>query len=433
MSAEQLNAIRKHLVSALGTVDVMLAALEGPVAETPVEDADPTDPAPVDPAPEEPTGPAPVDPVPEPPSDPIPDPDPTPDPDPVPAPTPGGTPITTEDELKTALANAGDGAILPVRGNFPPMDLRKINVGGVVIRGLGATFGKTMLYGCSGLIFQAIDFVQNGPVAASGATPYLLMGDNATSNIVVDGCDFFGDPAASDFRNWTKADWQRQKIGAAIFHGDNIALRGSHALAVNFGFNLTGLNGVMENLRVCGFSGDAFRTCGSGLRAKGLWATDAYVIDSNHPDGIQGFDRSNTLSDQVIEDVILMEYSTPTDQRGLLGAACQLLGYHDAPYADITFRRIVGAGSSFNAYHIGGCANHIGDRIMLWSIPGPKGGQSKTRVMNCTGSLTKVYTDRLASGSMPNTGKPDYSKLPGFQVPAVRGATRPDIDQIIGW
>lgn len=370
----------------------------------------------------------------EPPAEEPPDEEPPAPPPPPPAQPPSGTPVRTEAELRTALANAAPGAVILLAGDFPAMSLSGISFSSkVTLEGQGAKLARLALIDCAGLRLKGLHFMQNGPVVkTSRAIPYLLTGDKLTKDVEVDDCDFWGSVDADQFRTWSLAKWQAQAIGAAFFQGDRIALRNSYALGVNFGFNLMGKAGVMDELRVCGFSADSFRTCGSGLRAKGLWATDAYLISGNHPDAIQGFDMSATLSDQIIEDCILMEYSTQTDQRGAIGASLQLLGYHDGPYADIAFRRIVGAGSTHNAYHVHNCARHVGEKIMLWTVPGPNGGVTKTRVPG-DAKLTDVYTDRTVSGSASATGQPDYSKLGVFQVPALRGNAMPDIRAIMGW
>ncbi len=379
------------------------------------------------------SGEGPVDPDPEVPSDPEPEPAPDPDPAPVPAPVPNppGTAVKTDAELVTAINNASAGDVIDFAGDFGMHTFRGINpAADITLRGHGATMERLTLMSCSRIAIEGVKFVGRTVAPDSGAKPYLLKGDRNTNHISVAGCDFWGAPDADQFRTWDISRWRAFEWSAAMFEGDDIALADLATLGTNFGINVTGRRVNMQDIRVCGFSGDSFRLCAHNLRANGLWSTDAYVISGNHPDGIQGFDNKSTLSDQVIEDVIIMEYSTPTDQRNGFGASLQLLGYHNKPYDGITLRRIVGACSSLNAYHVNGDPNHVGDKIMLWSVPGPKGGVTKLRVTSAL-QLTDVYVDKVVSGTA--TGKPDYSKLDAFRVAALRGAVRPDIDQIIGW
>lgn len=366
---------------------------------------------------------------------PNPEPEPEPGPGPGPAPVPGGPAIQTLAELMTALGNAKPGGVLPLAGNFPPISLSGVKFSGVpvTLKGAGAVIERMVLAGCSGLRLDGLKFMPAGPVVTtSKAKPYLLTGDAATNAIEVNDCDFWGASDAPHFMYWTLAKWQAQKIGGAFFLGDRISLIDSYALGIHFGFNLTGNDGEMVGLRACGFSGDAFRACGNRLNGRGNWAADAYVIDANHPDGIQGFGRSGTLSDHLFEDTIIMEYSTPQDTRGAVGASLQVIGYHDGPYANLAFRRFVGASSSLNAYHVNACPSHTGEKIAMFTLPGPKGGATRIRVPS-SAQISDVYVDKTASGSAPATGKPDYSKLAAFQVAALRGNRMPDIRAIMGW
>lgn len=427
MSAEQLTAIRKHLASALGTIDVMLADAAG---GTDAPEAEPADPAPVDPVPEQPTDPVPVDPAPEAPVDPVPVPDPTP----APALPGSGTPVRGIAELMTALSNAASGDVIPMSGQFPPVRLKDVRFAGqVTLLGKGAEIERFDMIGCEGLHLADLHLLPAGPVVTtSKAIPYLMTGDAATTRITVDDCDFWGGRDAPNFRSWGLAEWQAQRIGAAFFRGDHIVLDSNCALGVNFGFNLTGADCEMDDNRVCGFSADSFRACGSRFVGIGNWATDAYSISANHPDGIQAFDGSAEISDQLWRDTIIMEYSTPTDQRGAIGASLQLIGYHDGPYADIQFDRFVGSSSSFNAYHVTRCPTHIADKVMMFTVSGPSGGATRLRVPQ-SAALTDVYMDKSVTTGGQATGKPDYSKLAAFQVPALRGNARPDLNAILGW
>lgn len=418
------QARRAALLDQIGDMQAEVSTCDEAIAA--LTQVDPVEPVPVDPAPVEPdpVDPAPVDP-------PVPD----PGPGPVPAPVPGGPGVRTVAELMTALGNAKSGNTIPIEGKFPAVSLGGIKFSGrkVTLKGVGAEIERMVLAGCTGLRLESLKFVPAGAVVAtSKAKPYLLTADAASADIDVNDCDFWGAQDAPAFMSWSLAKWSTQKIGGAFLQGARSTLCNSYALGTHFGFNLTGRDGIMENLSVCGFSGDAFRVCSSGLRAKTLWATDAYVIDGNHPDAFQGFDHSGTLSDQVIEDAIVMEYSTPTDQRGAIGASLQVIGYHDGPYADITYRRIVAASSSQNAYHVNSCPTHIGEKIMMWTVPGPKSGASRIRVPAAS-KVSDVFVDKTASGSAPATGSPDYAKLAAFQKPALRGNRMPDLRAIMGW
>jgi hypothetical protein len=390
-------------------------------------------PAEPEPEPEPPVGPTPPDPDPAPPP---------PDPGPAPIPQPGtpGAAITTETELRTALGNAKAGDVLPVAGNFPAITLSGVKFGGKVTISGAATFERLMLNGCANLRLDGLKLMPAGVfVKTGGATPYLLMGDGATTDIEVENVDFWGGADAPNFMSWTLAQWNAQKIGAAHFAGQRIALRNCAALAVNFGYSAIGSDIEWTDLRIAGFSGDAFRANADNLTARGIWATDAYAIDANHPDAWQAFGTYlgnktyELLHDQILEDAIFMEYSTPTDTRGALGASLQVIGYHNPPYANIAHRRIVAATSSFNAYGNGGATGYIGEKVMMWTIPGPKGGTTRLRCpLTPVPNMSEIYLDKYVTGTWPTTGKPDYSKLDAFRVPALRGNVRPDVDSV-GW
>lgn len=397
-------------------------------------------PAEPEPEPEPPVGPTPPDPDPAPPP---------PDPGPAPIPQPGtpGAAITTETELRTALGNAKAGDVLPVAGNFPAITLTgvKFNGGKVTIKGShAATLEQLTLNGCANMRLESFKVMPKGVFTkVGGAIPFLLKGDGATTDIEVEDCDLWGGPDAPNYLNWTLAEWNAQKVGGIQFMGQRVALRDNCALAVNFGYSVLGSDMEFTRNRVAGFSADAFRGNANNLTATGNWATDAYAIDSNHPDGIQVFGRYlgtkgqyELIQNQLWEDTIIMEYSTPTDTRGSLGASLQLIGYHNPPYKDITHRLFVGSSSSFNAYGAGNIENYVAEKVMMFTVSGPSGGTTKLGVTRAT-SLTDIYLDDwrryTTPPSLPTTGKPDYSKLPAFKVAAIRGNQRPDIRAILGW
>lgn len=421
MSADQLKSVESQLASALETVRAMLAVPDHPEPEHPV-----------------PEHPAEPEPHPEPETPHEPDPDPVPDP--VPQPGNPGPAITTEAELRTALGNAKAGDVLPLAGNFPAVTLDGIRFADkVTLKGAGATFAQLTLNNCANMRIETIKVMPPGVFTqVGGATPFLLKGDGATTDIEVEDCDFWGGPDAPNYLNWTLANWQAQKIGGAQFQGQRIALRNSYAMGVNFGFSVLGRDVEWTGLRVAGFSGDAFRANADNLTARDLWATDAYAIDPNHPDAWQAFGKYlgtkgsyELIENQTLEDAIFMEYSTPTDTRGAIGASLQILGYHNPPYANITHRRVIAATSSFNAYSVNS-PSLTAEKVMMFTVPGPRGGVSRLRVSQSS-VIREVYLDKATTDSAPITGKPDYSKLPAFKVAAIRGNQKPDIRAIMGW
>lgn len=479
MSADQLKSIESQLASALDTVRAMLAQAEhpaepveheAPAPEAPAEHGTaPDHAAPEAPAHEAPTGetghepvpetthqpepepaPAPHEPAPEPTPhpEPLPEPDPvpppppnpepTPTPDPVPQPGNPGASIATEQELRTALGNAKAGDVLPVAGNFPAMTLSGIKFSGGKVTIRGGTFERLSLNGCANIRLESLKVMPKGVFTQTGgATPFLLFGDAATTDIEVEDCDLWGGPDAPNYLNWTLANWNAQKIGGAQFMGDRIALRNSYAMGVNFGYSVLGNDVELTGLRVAGFSGDAFRANADNLTARNIWATDAYAIDQNHPDAWQVFGKRlgpgayELIENQTLEDAIFMEYSTPTDTRGAIGASLQILGYHNPPYANITHRRVIAATSSQNAYSVNS-PSLTAEQIMMFTVPGPKGGSTRLRVSQSS-VIRDVYLDKATMDSAPTTGKPDYTKLPAFRVAAIRGNTMPDIRAIMGW
>lgn len=413
---------RAALGAQIAALDAFIAALTAPDEEPSPEPEPDPEPAP-EPTPE-------PEPSPEPVPDPEPGPAPQPGPGPVPAPVPGGPGVRTVAELMTALANAKPGAAIPVAGKLGPVPLTGIRFASAVTLQGGEVESMT-LTNCAGLRLQGMKMMPVGRVAAAGrAKPYLLRGDRLTSDIDVIGCDFWGGSDAPNFLNWSKAEWGAQKIGAVMFDGSRIRLADNAALAVNHGYNLTGDSCELTDNRVAGFSADAFRACCNNLKARGNWATDAYAIDANHPDGIQGFDQSATLHDQLWEDTIIMEYSTPGDTRGAIGASLQLIGFHNGPYANLTFRRFVGGSSSQNAYHVNSCPSHTAEKVVMFTQAGPKGGQTRLRVPSSS-ILSDIYLDKTTGA--PLSGKPDYSKRAAFEVTALRGNTKPDLRAIMGW
>lgn len=423
--------------SATGRFSEVVLVADAPAPETP-EEPQPEEPAPTP----EPTPTPEPEPQPEPTPDPVPtptpDPVPTPTPTPVPQPVPGGPAITTEAELRTALGNAKAGDVLPVAGNFPAITLNGVKFGGKVSIVGPAIFERLMLNGCQNLRLDGLKLMPAGVfVKTGGATPYLLMGDGATTDIEVENVDFWGGRNAPNFMSWTLAEWNAQKVGAAHFAGKRIALRNCAALAVNFGYSAIGSDIEWTDLRIAGFSGDAFRANADNLTARGIWASDAYAVDANHPDAWQAFGTYlgnktyELLHDQVLEDAIFMEYSTPTDMRGALGASLQVLGYHNPPYANIQHRRIVAATTSFNAYGNGGAMGYVGNKVMMWALPNSKGAVSRLRCpMTPVPDMSEIYLDKSVTGTWPTNGKPDYSKRDAFKVTALRGNVRPDVDSV---
>lgn len=342
----------------------------------------------------------------------------------------------TASEFVDAVTSAPAGADIVVKG-----DIAKVSLSGikktvpVTIHGSGTIMEGIDLTGCSGLIFRGLKFMPKGQVVHSGkgALPYMLTGDKTCSDIEIHDSDFWGAADAPNFMVWDKAKWLNQQVSAVLMRGTRITARGNAVVGCHFAYNFTGNDVDLFDNRACGLSADGFRIGADGgnrVRNRLGWVTDMFVINANHPDLIQAFNLNSPMSDHLHEDCILLEHSGATDMRNpQVAASAQVVGYHQGGCSNLVVRRVVGASSSLNAYHVEAPA-HTADHVAMFAQPGPKGGITKFRAPAAT-SINEVYCDKTTG--TPITGKPDYAKLPAFLVPALRGNPMPALRAIMGW
>lgn len=304
------------------------------------------------------------DPVPTPTPDPVPVPVPTPDPDPDPVPVPpvvGRTVATSASDLVAKMKALGPGnhTIGMADGHHDACVIRGVSTGGTVTV-IAENPGKAVFdrlhveSGSAGLTFKGMNGLPKAAIPAGKTRHFLFMALPGSRNIRFEGGLLMGRSDADDCMEWDKADWLAWKIGALQLRGADCSASGITAKGVNFGFEVAqgGVNGSIDGCTAVGISGDGARINANGAKVTNNRFTDFVLIDSNHPDGIQAFGNYSggkyaLLSDLLIEGNTFTEWTVRGDHPlrknpspgmkpfGIM----QGIGFHNAPYVNVTIRR----------------------------------------------------------------------------------------------
>ncbi len=359
---------------------------------------------------------------------------------PPPVPTPpvtGRTVATSASDLVAKLASLGpgDSTIGVADGFHDRCVIRGVNTGGtvtVVAENPGkAIFDRLHVEsGSAGLTFRGLGGLPKAAIVPSPAREFLFMALPGSRNIRFEGGLLQGRSDADGCMDWPKADWLAWKIGAVQLRGADCAAVGITAKGINFGFEAAygGVNGLIEDCTAFGISGDGGRINANGVTFRRNRFTDFVLIDGNHPDGIQAFGKYaggvyELLSDVLIEDQTILEWTVRGDNPLRLNVGpgmkpygiLQGIGFHNAPYANVTIRRNKIATAHAIGMALRGINGLTLEDNICWNVDfGTANFDTRFPRIDATGCVFAAMKGNVAEQfvNQASGAQPDYAALP---------------------
>jgi len=168
----------------------------------------------------------------------------------------------------------------------------------------------------------------------------VVLGDNGflgnSSNIdLIDSYIYSFSENAEDL---SATDWQSKAKNGVLLgrNATNLNVQNNFISKTKFGINAMAPDSIVSGNVVTDFSADGIRAVASRNIIEFNVIKNNYVIDGNHPDGIQGFSAtSSVLSDvSVVGNVILNRDKKGNQYSGGL----QGLGFFDGPFSNISMQ-----------------------------------------------------------------------------------------------
>ena len=259
---------------------------------------------------------------------------------------------------------------------------------------------RVMLRGGSHWVFSGLDISPAYAPTTDKATIFAVLAHDKygpASWISVEHCRISSNPTGAV---WTTTnEWLEQACDGITLDGDHCRAVSNTVRLVAWGIQLGGVSNYAGYNLIEHFRGDGLRTMNHYEVAEYNTIRNAYLVDENHMDGIQGFFRrkpGREVRGVVIRGNVITRHENR--EAPLVSPYLQGIGFFDGPFVDCIFENNTVTADSHNGLSV---YNAIRCRIIGNTIQGDPGQTAADQariVLGCKSAYgTEVRDNQIIS------------------------------------